>query len=250
MKTLAFVLVSLFFFSSCSNQTEFAIQVYSKSSAKNCKSDYNCSNINLTVLQATNKNSISDSINNSIFNAVRNGVYAGENPKEVKNYADLTNSFVSVFNSVKNELKQNEIPSWEASAEVKVGFQSKRILNIVVTHYLFTGGAHGYGAVESLLFNPKTGKIIRQNQIFSDIAKITSLAESKFRIQQKMEPNTSLTDAGYFFENNIFVLPKNILLTKKGITLHYNQYEVASYASGPIELELSYDEIKDCFLLK
>lgn len=250
MKTIAFVLFSLFFFSSCSHQTEFTSQEYSKSSAKNCKSDYNCATIHLQVLQATTKNSISDSINNAIFNAVRNGVYAGENPKEVKSYADLTRSFVSVFNSVKNELQQNEIPSWEASADVKVGFQSKRILNVVVTHYLFTGGAHGYGAVKSLLFDPNTGKIMGLNQIFSNVAKINSLAESKFRIQQNIEPNTSLTDAGYFFENNIFVLPKNILFTKKGITLHYNPYEVASYASGPITLELSYDEIKDYYLLK
>ena len=250
MKTIAFILVSLFFFSSCSHQTEFTTQEYSKSSAKNCKSDYNCANINLNVLQATTKNSVSDSINKAIFKAVRNGVYTGENPKEVKNYADLTNSFISVFNSVKNELKQNEIPSWEASADVKISFQSRNILNVVVTHYLFTGGAHGYTALESLLFNPKTGKIISLNQIFSNVAKITSLAESKFRIQQKIEQNTSLTDSGYFFEKNIFVLPKNILFTQKGITLHYNQYEVASYANGPIELELSYDEIQDSLLLK
>ncbi|PWA04304.1 DUF3298 and DUF4163 domain-containing protein [Flavobacterium psychrotolerans] len=238
------------FFVSCTKKTEFETQNYNKSSAKDCKNDYNCANINLTVLEATQKNNVSDSINNAIFNAVRNSVYTGEKPKEVKNYVDLTNSFVSIFTEIKNDLQQDKIPSWEATAKVKVGYQSNRILNVVVDSYLFTGGAHGYSALKSLLFDAKTGKLLPINKVFSDINKIVSIAETKFRIQQKIPENSSFTDAGYFLDKNIFVLSKNVLFTKKGITLHYNQYEVASYVKGPIEIELPYGEIDQYLLVK
>jgi hypothetical protein len=46
------------------------------------------------------------------------------------------------------------------------------------------------------------------------------------------------------FEENLFSLPENIGLTAEGIKLHYNQYEVASYADGPIELTLPFPEVK------
>ena len=46
------------------------------------------------------------------------------------------------------------------------------------------------------------------------------------------------------FEKEKFYLPNNIGFTKKGIALCYNQYEVASYADGPIVLTLPFNEVK------
>jgi hypothetical protein len=46
------------------------------------------------------------------------------------------------------------------------------------------------------------------------------------------------------FEKDHFYLPENIGFTEKGIKLLYNQYEVASYADGPIELTLPYKDIR------
>ena len=250
MKTIYSIFIMCLFFISCTTKTEFKTVNYSKSSAKDCNDDYNCASINLTVLEAQNGNATSDSINKAIFKTVRNSVFVGENPKEIKTYNDLTHSFITLFTELKTELKQDSIPSWEATVKTKVGYQSSKVINIVVDYYLFTGGAHGYGAVNSLLFDPKTGKILTKTKLFSDAGKILSLAEAKFRNQQKIPQNTSFTDAGYFFDKNIFILPKNILFTKKGLTLHYNQYEIASYANGPIEIELSFDEIGQYLLVK
>ncbi|HBU78322.1 MAG TPA: hypothetical protein DEF18_09490, partial [Muricauda sp.] len=40
-----------------------------------------------------------------------------------------------------------------------------------------------------------------------------------------------------------FHLSNNVGYTKDGIQLIYNQYEVASYADGPIVLVLTYNEV-------
>ena len=40
------------------------------------------------------------------------------------------------------------------------------------------------------------------------------------------------------FEENQFTLPENIGLSADAIVLHYNPYEVASYADGSLILEI------------
>ena len=47
------------------------------------------------------------------------------------------------------------------------------------------------------------------------------------------------------FENDEFYLPNNIGFTKNGLQLIYNQYEVASYADGPMSITLPYAEIRN-----
>ena len=47
------------------------------------------------------------------------------------------------------------------------------------------------------------------------------------------------------FERDEFYLPENIGLTENGLVLLYNQYEVASYADGAIELILPMNEVKN-----
>jgi hypothetical protein len=157
---------------------------------------------------------------------------------------------VTNYTQIKAELKQDSLPSWEAQATAKINYQSKKLLNITVEYYLFTGGAHGYGATESLLFNPENGSTYKPNELFSNTAQLTELVEAKFRAQLKIPAKSSLTDAGYFFADDRFILPKNYIFSEKGIQFHYNTYEVACYAQGPIDVLISYDEVGDLFLLQ
>ena len=46
------------------------------------------------------------------------------------------------------------------------------------------------------------------------------------------------------FEGDSFYLPQNIGYTQNGLQLFYEQYEVASYADGPITLTVPYIEIE------
>ena len=253
MKTSWTLLVVAFVLVACHAKLELEPKVYSESSNGNCIASQGCAKIKLEVLEAASKNTVSDSINKAVFNAVKNSVYAGENPKEVTNYKELTHSFISTYAQVKKELALSgisETTSWEASATATLGFQSKNVLNVVIEYYIFTGGAHGIGAVRSLLLNPKTGKSIPVNMLFSDPLKVTQLVEHGFRKKFNITPAASLNDEGYFFPNSVFVLPKNILFKEQNLVFHYNPYEVASYATGPIDIELPYKMVEEFLLVK
>lgn len=235
---------------SCAKEWKTSSQTYYKATSADTSSVYNAAKIKLDITHFEGDDPAVQAINKRIFTTVCNSIYTGEKILEVKNYDALVNSFVTNYSQIKAELQQDSLPSWEAQATAKINFQSKKLLNVTVDYYLFTGGAHGYGATESLLFNPDSGQTYTLTDVFLDTAQLTKLVEAKFRTQLKIAENVSLTDAGYFFTDDRFILPKNFILNEKGIQFHYNTYEVACYAQGPIDVLISYDEVGDLFLLQ
>ncbi len=55
----------------------------------------------------------------------------------------------------------------------------------------------------------------------------------------------SINSTGFWFENDRFYLPESIGLSKTNLLLVYNQYEIASYAGGPVALKIPLEELKE-----
>ena len=81
-------------------------------------------------------------------------------------------------------------------------------------------------------------------ELFKDPLEFQSFAEGKFRDQEKIPVNGSINATGFMFEDDKFYLPENIGFTQEGLQLFYEQYEVASYADGPIILTLKFKELE------
>lgn len=235
---------------SCAKEWKTSSQTYYKATSADTSAIYNEAKINVEITHFEGDDPVEQAVNKRIFTTICNSVYTGEKILEVKNYDALVNSFVTNYSQIKAELKQDSLPSWEAQATAKINFQSKKLLNVTVDYYLFTGGAHGYGATESLLLNPDSGQTYKLTDVFLDMAQLTKLVEEKFRKQLKIAANSSLTEAGYFFTDDRFILPKNFIMNEKGILFHYNTYEVACYAQGPIDLFISYADLGEQYLLQ
>jgi hypothetical protein len=209
----------------------------------------NSTSVKVTVPIAGNMKIISDSINNKVFSVAKEIIYFGEKPYTSKDYDGLLSSFIGSYEQLFKEFPDYNIP-WEASIDGKVIHQTDEILNIEIKHYSFTGGAHGYGGLRSILIDPNTGKYIPNAALFNDLKAFEKLAEEKFRIQFKIPTKDPINSTGMMFENEKFHLPNNIFYTEKGLLLYYNQYEIASYAEGPIELLFPYTEIENLLKLK
>lgn len=235
-------------------ETTAEIKMVSKSFSgnlpKGCKGNYNCSEINIETLLIEQSSIVNDSINAMVLKTISKCVSTGDE----KSYDDIVKVFTTNFIKNQRELKQqfpnDSVFTWSANAETKMISQSKKMLDVRINYDVFTGGAHGYSATISLLFDKATGKIIPQEKLFSDIKKVTKIAETKFRENQQLDPKIGFEEAGYFFEKGVFKLAQNILFTKNGIVLVYNQYEAASYAQGQIEIEIPYKEIDSYLLFK
>ena len=239
---------SLFFLlARCEKELVFENQSFEKKTSLACKD--HCPHISVQIPIAKDVPIVADSINKKIFSVLKEIVYFGEKPYVPTDYKGLVSSFIDSYEKLQKDFPKDSF-GWEAEIEGKVKYLSENIINIEIKHYTYTGGAHGYQGLRSLLFDPKTGKIILQHQLFKDRNAFRAFAEKKFRNKYKIPKNESINATGLLFENNTFHLPQNIFYTDKGLLLFYNPYETASYADGTKELLLSYTQVNEYLLIK
>ncbi|MES2239880.1 MAG: DUF3298 and DUF4163 domain-containing protein [Bacteroidota bacterium] len=232
---------------SCSKKLDFETQSFEKTTTLDCND--NCPNIHLNIPIAKNSDVISDSINKTVFTAVKSIIDFGDRPNISKDYQELATSFIRAYEKLKKDFPKDNF-GWEAKIDGKVKYLSENILNIEIDHSTFTGGAHGYAGLRSLLFDPKTGKQIENEKLFKNYNLFKAFAETKFRAKYKIPRDQPINSTGMFFEDNVFQVAQNIFFTDKGLLLHYNPYEIAAYVDGSRNLLLKYEEANNYLITK
>ncbi|MDP3680741.1 MAG: DUF4163 domain-containing protein [Flavobacterium sp.] len=247
MKHFIIFAAFLFLLTGCSNELAFKDQSFQKKTTLPCKE--NCPEITVKIPVAKNDPIVADSINKKVFSVLKEIIYFGEKPYTSTDYNGLLTSFIDSYEKLQKEFP-NDTFGWEAKIKGSIKYQSESVLNIEINHYTYTGGAHGYQGLRSLLFDPTTGKSIPNAELFNDKEAFKAFAEKKFRAKYKIPANKSINATGLMFEDEKFSLPQNIFYTDKGLLLYYNSYEAASYADGPKELLLPYTEVNEYLAVK
>lgn len=121
------------------------------------------------------------------------------------------------------------------------------LFSVRLSENSFFGGAHPNSFTDFMNFSTVDGSIITLGKILKKdgMKKFLTLAESTFRKKMEVPEGENLEKAGFFFENGQFVASQAYLFTMYGIELHYNPYEAAPYAVGPIILKIPYAQWKD-----
>ena len=210
-----------------------------KLASKTCE---HCPLVEINIPKATKKDKISATINSSL----EEEIIAELTFDEQEVVTDIESAIISFTEGYANIQKMypEEMTPWEAKIKAGITYEDSHMITIEIDTYLFTGGAHGYAATRFINFNKNKGVEIEARELFNNTEAFVRFAENKFRQQEKIAENKSINSTGYMFERDAFYLPENIGFTEGGIKLLYNQYEVASYADGPIELVLPYSEVK------
>jgi Deacetylase PdaC/Protein of unknown function (DUF3298) len=247
MKDFILFIVLSVIFVSCSKELTFENRSFEQKTTLPCKE--NCPYIRVKIPVAKGNSIVADSINKKIFSVLKGIIYFGEKPFTSSNYTDLLDSFIGSYEKMQRQFPEDTF-GWEGDITGSVLYQSEHILNIQIQHYTFTGGAHGYDGLRSLVFDLNNGKIIPNAKLFKDWNLFKAFAEKKFRLKYKIPEQGPINATGYQFENEVFQLPQNIFYTDKGLLLHYNQYEAASYADGPKELFFPYAEINEFLAIR
>ncbi|MGI9551231.1 MAG: DUF3298 domain-containing protein [Aurantibacter sp.] len=202
-----------------------------------------CPKVSIVIPEVLENSKVADNINNSILEEVVSLLIFEETEGvETSTITRAIESFKDGYTEM-TRLYDDEDESWEANIMGKVTYEDKNTLTISLDSYLFTGGAHGYSSKRFLNFNKNNGAELENWQLFTNSNDFRKFAEAKFRLQEKIPEDKPINHTGFMFEKDSFYLPENIGFTQKGVQLLYNQYEVASYADGPIELVLPYSEV-------
>ena len=107
----------------------------------------------------------------------------------------------------------------------------------------YTGGTHGSDEVFFHLYDRKNNNQLELKDIFNkaEIAKLSKIAEKKYREEKKLKATDSMKKAGWIDDK--FILSKNFCLTYKGMLFYYNPYEIKPYAEGHTEIFLTNKEL-------
>lgn len=199
-----------------------------------CKSGGPCPKLEIDYLKAQGKGKVSEIINKinklylvEIFNTVEDSV-----PKET--VKEAAKSFVTDFLNFKNDFPDSAA-GYEADISQEVLDTNTKTIVLKTKSYMYTGGAHGYGATNFQNFDVETGKLLSHQDLFSDLSAFRKYTEKKFREKYKIDSKENINAEGFFFENDTFALPDNIAVTSDEIILIYNPYEAASYAQGALK---------------
>lgn len=137
--------------------------------------------------------------------------------------------------------------NWEIIKNNKIIFQNDHYISFVNTLYAYTGGAHGNKIEDYYTFSLKTNQLINADSFFKNNSCDAILKLQKLALKEKAEDMSE-----FYLEGLTCTL--NFYITKKGVLFHYNQYEIASYASGSFDILIKTQDIspfiKDPSLLK
>lgn len=134
--------------------------------------------------------------------------------------------------------------SWYVLKNDSVVVQTKDYIGFKSDYESYTGGAHGNYYTNFLNYDVNKNKEFEITDFIIDDTKLLNLAETIFRKQEKLSENQTLSE-DYFFENDVFSLPKNFILEKEGILFIYNIYEIKPYVSGQTELLIPYSSLEN-----
>ncbi len=200
------------------------------------KPDSTCTHVEITYPVFNSAPVLNDSISRKLRYMF---AYNGETDSTLNRYAD---NFIKGYTEFK-KTDPRSVMYFELESYAHVVRQDSALVTVEVGGYSYQGGAHGASFTTYINWNAKDNKNIKLSDILTDgyNSKLTSVADSIFRKDEKLEPNQPLDN--YFFKDNKFALNENFLITPLGLKFLYNQYEIKPYAAGQTELLIPYQNI-------
>lgn len=153
--------------------------------------------------------------------------------------------FLNSFEEFKKEFPESGGP-WEIEVKGNLSYESEQTLSFFFEHYNYLGGAHPNSSVAFLNFEKKSGEYLSTDRLLLDQAKVSMLAERKFRLFHEVQEKVSLVDDGRFFLPETGFFLANAMGFKDGkFWIIYVPYEIGPYVLGYTELEFTQEELGD-----
>lgn len=173
-------------------------------------------------------------VQNKINVLLKQGIY------DFKKYLeDIYNEAISMYSEeiVKNSKSFNYEGTSNFEYEVVNG-----VLSIRMVFTQFTGGAHPMTYMKSYNFDLKSGNILKLEEIFNDNGKRVYKEIIDNEIKDKINGNPD----NYFIDEFKGVNENTqYYLTKDGVVVFFQLYELAPYSAGIPEFKIPYEIFKD-----
>lgn len=124
--------------------------------------------------------------------------------------------------------------------DAEVLFKNNKYTSLRFTSYAFTGGAHGKTEIEHWIVDRNSGEVLDFNDVFVK----GNDKELKSLNDKYLQDIFQDQDIKEILFNEDYEVSRDIYLTRKGVIFQYDQYEIAAYSYGSIEVLVPYKELK------
>ncbi len=133
--------------------------------------------------------------------------------------------------------------SYTVTTETKPGCEGVTVYYATVDYY--EGGAHGMNLLNIMNFDNKSGQRIALSDVLVPgyEQRLNTMLLDKLMEVTQTKSIEELHEMGFLYEMEMFPAD-NFELTSDSISFLYNQYEIAPYALGRIELTIPYGELR------
>ncbi len=254
MKNYIYYLLIVFFFFSCNKKEEeipapikpaYKIMNYEKDWGDCDSTGAPCAELKIEYPLLTNfyDEEIKEKINKAIINTL---LIPYNDKGSYLSFDSLANDFLESYKQFENEYPDNH-QRWAMERKIKVENLSDSIFSLSKEEYYYMGGAHPNSTTNFINFDLQSGNAIELTDIIEPgyQEQLNKIAEDIFRKKQGLEPGETLSDAGYWFEDDKFKLNDNFLIEEIGLLFVFNPYEVAAYAVGEIEVFIPIEKLEE-----
>lgn len=166
-----------------------------------------------------------------------------KNLESQKTFLDENREDARAMYQTNPEMMENN--GWESELTVTAVRADETVLSLTQTEYTWLGGAHPYTYVTGITYDTKTGKELSLKDISADYDGIYDYVCKK--LPEENDP--AMFFEGYedtiksmFYEETADYGPVKWFLTNEGVTIWFNQYDIAPYAAGPVRVEIPFAE--------
>lgn len=165
--------------------------------------------------------------------------------KYIADYRELESDFTEEMETTGKKPPQE---SWYAYYEMSTNeilYNKCDLLSYTVTVEYYTGGAHGGHGYNNYVLSLVTGEELEEDDLFianfqDELADL--IVETIASDNHVTAPN-ELENIGYFNVKEIYP-NNNFYVNEEGITYTFNEYEIAAFYIGKIDVFLPYDKIR------
>lgn len=141
-----------------------------------------------------------------------------------------------------NAVLENGIRTWEDRISGNFQPRYKDYRNYQISYYSFRGGAHGIQTLSNIVFDNKTGDVVREEDLFTPgyeepVAQLLRLAV-KTSMEEEDPELMQLVQLELVAPNG------NFCVREDGVEWLFQPYEVGPYALGIVSATLSWEELK------
>jgi hypothetical protein len=135
---------------------------------------------------------------------------------------------------------------WEQMDSITVISNTSSVISLRRMHYSFTGGAHGNPSETFISFSVSTGKRLKFEDIFDagKLSELKAISIAQLKQVRNVKEQSTLEESGLFVTKDELPLPSSFALTRKGLLMAYDYYEISCYADGAICYTIPYSKLK------